>query len=197
MRWWADPHVAYNLVLGEAVAGETTTLDKNPPVVNEALFSEPDRTGRFDRSDRDPAPSPVRFARSNRPVRGDARDADGVLEVGASRGLRTPRMRWWADPHVAYNLVLGEAVAGETTTLDKNPPVVNEALFSEPDRTGRFDRSDRDPAPSPTRISSRRGPHARAHVHGLEVSTLPWGRVTDTREKKSPLPIYYPKVEGR
>ncbi|PKI74534.1 hypothetical protein CRG98_005076 [Punica granatum] len=31
----------------------------------------------------------------------------------------------------------------------------------------------------------------------LGVSTFPWGRVTDTREKESPLHIYDPKVKGR
>ncbi|PKI72094.1 hypothetical protein CRG98_007481 [Punica granatum] len=32
---------------------------------------------------------------------------------------------------------------------------------------------------------------------GLGVSTFPWGRVTDTREKKSPLIILRPKGRGR
>ncbi|PKI53777.1 hypothetical protein CRG98_025831 [Punica granatum] len=36
----------------------------------------------------------------------------------------------------------------------------------------------------------------RAPSHGLGVSIFPWGRVTDTGEKESPLPIYDPKVEG-
>ncbi|PKI52155.1 hypothetical protein CRG98_027451 [Punica granatum] len=40
------------------------------------------------------------------------------------------------------------------------------------------------------------GARMRARSHGLGVSTFPWGRVTDTREKKSPLPIYDPKIEG-
>ncbi|PKI47431.1 hypothetical protein CRG98_032172 [Punica granatum] len=48
-----------------------------------------------------------------------------------------------------------------------------------------------------TRISSSRGLHARAHVHGLGASTFLWGRVTDTCEKESPLLGYDPKVEGR
>ncbi|PKI76918.1 hypothetical protein CRG98_002705 [Punica granatum] len=39
--------------------------------------------------------------------------------------------------------------------------------------------------------------HMRAPSHGLGVSTFPWGRATNTRDKKSPLPVYDPKVEGR
>ncbi|PKI30868.1 hypothetical protein CRG98_048741, partial [Punica granatum] len=35
-----------------------------------------------------------------------------------------------------------------------------------------------------------------AYVHGLGVSTFPWGRLTDTCEKESPLPVYDPRVEG-
>ncbi|PKI46442.1 hypothetical protein CRG98_033140 [Punica granatum] len=33
--------------------------------------------------------------------------------------------------------------------------------------------------------------------HCLGVSTLPWGRMTDTHEKELPLLAYDPKVEGR
>ncbi|PKI65429.1 hypothetical protein CRG98_014168 [Punica granatum] len=36
----------------------------------------------------------------------------------------------------------------------------------------------------------------RALSHGLGVSKFPWRRVTDTREKDSPLPVYNPRVEG-
>ncbi|PKI68239.1 hypothetical protein CRG98_011375 [Punica granatum] len=32
---------------------------------------------------------------------------------------------------------------------------------------------------------------------GLGVSIFPWGRVIDTHEKESPLPIYNRNVEGR
>ncbi|OWM63020.1 hypothetical protein CDL15_Pgr026194 [Punica granatum] len=37
----------------------------------------------------------------------------------------------------------------------------------------------------------------RALLRGLGVSTFPWGRVTDTGEKKLPLPVHNWKVEGR
>ncbi|PKI61756.1 hypothetical protein CRG98_017868 [Punica granatum] len=42
------------------------------------------------------------------------------------------------------------------------------------------------------------GPALRAFgSRGLEVSTFPWGRVTDTRERRSRhLSFYDPKVEG-
>ncbi|PKI49918.1 hypothetical protein CRG98_029702 [Punica granatum] len=41
------------------------------------------------------------------------------------------------------------------------------------------------------------GAHMRAtESRGLGVSTFPRGRVTDTCEKESPLPVYDPKVEG-
>ncbi|PKI67273.1 hypothetical protein CRG98_012345 [Punica granatum] len=36
----------------------------------------------------------------------------------------------------------------------------------------------------------------RALSHGLGVSTFPWGRVTETLEKKSPLAILQPKDRG-
>ncbi|PKI78839.1 hypothetical protein CRG98_000764 [Punica granatum] len=48
-----------------------------------------------------------------------------------------------------------------------------------------------------TRISFRRDPHACDNAHDLGVSTFSWGRVMDTHEKESPLPIYNLKVEGR
>ncbi|PKI74531.1 hypothetical protein CRG98_005073 [Punica granatum] len=41
------------------------------------------------------------------------------------------------------------------------------------------------------------GVRMRALWRGLGVSTFPWGRVMDTRETESSLPIYDPKVEGR
>ncbi|PKI59366.1 hypothetical protein CRG98_020234 [Punica granatum] len=49
-----------------------------------------------------------------------------------------------------------------------------------------------------TRMCSRQGPHARdLKSRGLGVSTFPWGRVTDTREKESPLIILRPEGRGR
>ncbi|PKI68031.1 hypothetical protein CRG98_011627 [Punica granatum] len=41
------------------------------------------------------------------------------------------------------------------------------------------------------------GAHMHALSHGLGVSTFLWGRMTDMREKESPLPVYDSKVEGR
>ncbi|PKI75964.1 hypothetical protein CRG98_003622 [Punica granatum] len=46
-------------------------------------------------------------------------------------------------------------------------------------------------------VDSRRGPHARdLKSRGLGVSTFPWGRVIDTREKESPLIILRPESRG-
>ncbi|PKI49689.1 hypothetical protein CRG98_029934 [Punica granatum] len=41
------------------------------------------------------------------------------------------------------------------------------------------------------------GARMLALSHGLEVSTFPWRRMTNTREKESPLPVCDPKVKGR
>ncbi|PKI76883.1 hypothetical protein CRG98_002670 [Punica granatum] len=48
-----------------------------------------------------------------------------------------------------------------------------------------------------TRISSRRGTHARAYATWLESVHLLEERATDAREKESPPPVYNPKVEGQ
>ncbi|PKI46432.1 hypothetical protein CRG98_033176 [Punica granatum] len=47
-------------------------------------------------------------------------------------------------------------------------------------------------------VDSRRGPHARFWIARLGIcSTFPWGRVTNTRERRSRhLSFYDPKVEG-
>ncbi|PKI75200.1 hypothetical protein CRG98_004424 [Punica granatum] len=46
-------------------------------------------------------------------------------------------------------------------------------------------------------MCSSRGPHARDQIARLGSVHLLEGRVTDTREKELPLPIYDLKVEGR
>ncbi|PKI66184.1 hypothetical protein CRG98_013437 [Punica granatum] len=40
------------------------------------------------------------------------------------------------------------------------------------------------------------GSHVCDRLHGLGVSTFPWGRVMDTREKELALPVYDPKVRA-